>query len=75
MTCFSFFFPSGDWKIWQLFNEPEYDMKNYAGRGDCSALAENSLRDQHKSSLYTKAEFNNCFITSWLESYTFCDEN
>ena len=64
MTCFSFF-PHPATEIFEkLLNEPEYDMKNYAGRGDCSALAENSLRDQHKSSHYTKAEYNNCFITS-----------
>ena len=39
-------------------------MNNYAGRGDCSASVENSLRDQHKSSHDTKAEFHNCFITA-----------
>ena len=64
MTCFSFF-PHPATEIFEkLLNEPEYDMKNYAGRGDCLASAGNSLRDQHKSSHYTKAEFNNCFIPS-----------
>ena len=75
MTFFSFFFPSRDWNIWQLLNEPEYDVKNYAGQGDCSASAENSLRDQHKSSHYTKPEYNNCFITSWLEISTLAIES
>ena len=43
-------------------NEAEYLMKNYGGRGECSAEADNTLRDLHNSSYDVKAEFNNCFI-------------
>ena len=48
-------------------DEAEYDMKNYADRGECyppqpSASADNTLRDLHNSSYHTKAEFNNCFV-------------
>lgn len=43
----------------------EYDVKNYADRGECYstrpyAEMDNSLRDQHNYSQHTKAEFN-CF--------------
>ena len=69
------FFPPGDRNIWQLLNEPEYDMKNYAGRGCFPPRPNNLLRDQHKSSHYTKAEYNNCFITSWLEISTLAIES
>ena len=48
-------------------NEAEYLMKNYGDRGGGftsrpKAEADNTLRDLHKSSYDTKAEFNNCFI-------------
>ena len=51
----------------QLMNEAEYLMKNYGDRGGFypswpQAEADNTLRDLHNSSYYTKAEFNNCFI-------------
>ena len=72
---FPFFFPSSDWNIWQLLKEPEYDMNNYAGRGCFPPWPNNLLRDQHKSSHYTKAKFNNCFIISWLEISTLAIES
>ena len=40
-------------------------MKNYGGRGGCTASADNTLRDFHKSSYDTKAKFNNCFNYSF----------
>ena len=42
-----------------LLNEAEYDMKNYAYQGRCSASV--TLQDPH-SSQYTKAEFGSYFM-------------
>ncbi len=55
------------WYNKQLLDEAEYDMKNYADRGECyppkpKAEADNTIRDLHNSSYHTKAKFNNCFI-------------
>ena len=45
----------------QLLNEAEYDMKNYADRGECY-LPDIRLQDLYTTSHHTKSEFNNFFI-------------
>jgi len=54
--------------IYQLLDEAEHDMKNYANRGGSyppkpySVEADNCPRGLHNSSYHAKAEFNNWFI-------------